>query len=104
MMEYLLMMSLSGSVMTVIYLVMRCLFRDKVSERFYYLLAKAAVLYYLIPLPFLKEWYMEAFWRILPEEKIEIVQIPLAWTNYIIRKDEKMFFNFFIILQVIVVF
>ncbi len=99
MMEYLLMMSLSGSVMTVIYLVMRCLFRDKVSERFYYLLAKAAVLYYLIPLPFLKEWYREAFWRILPEEKIEIVQIPLAWTSYIIRKDEKMFFNFFIILQ-----
>lgn len=102
-MEYLLMMSLSGSAMMVIYLVMRCLFRDKVSERFYDLLAKAVVLYYLIPLPFLKGWYRQAFWRIMPEPEAEIELIPLTWTNYSISKDGKMYFNYFFILQMAVV-
>lgn len=53
-MEYLLVMSLSGSTMTGIYLLLRYLFKGKISARLYYLLAKVAVIYYLIPLPFLK--------------------------------------------------
>ncbi len=56
-MEYLLVMSLSGSTMTGIYLLLRYLFKGKISARLYYLLAKVAVIYYLIPLPFLKGWY-----------------------------------------------
>lgn len=97
-MEYLLMMTLSGSTITAACWILRRLFRDKISAGFYYLLAKAAVLYYLVPLPFLKRWYMEAFRIIVPEgrmesTKMEIAQIPLVWTKYIVDVDGRTYTN-----------
>ena len=49
-MEYLLVMSLSGSAMTGIYLLLRFLLRKRVCARLYDLLARVAILYYLVPL------------------------------------------------------
>lgn len=101
-MEYLLMMSLSGSSMMVIYLALRYLIKNRVSARLYYLLIKVAVLYYLIPLPFLKGWYREIFPGMIPERQMRITQISLTWTNYAVHTDEKMYVNVFAVLQVIV--
>lgn len=97
-MEYLLMMTLSGSTITAVCWILRRLLRERISAGFYYLLVKAAVLYYLIPLPFLKEWYGKAIRIILPEgrmesAKTEIRQIPLAWTKYVVDVDGRTYTN-----------
>ncbi|MCM1044180.1 MAG: M56 family metallopeptidase [Candidatus Gastranaerophilales bacterium] len=49
-------MTLSGSVMTLLCLILKALMR-KVPERVYYALWKVCILYFLIPLPFLKKFY-----------------------------------------------
>lgn len=108
-MEYLLMMTLSGSTITVVCWILRRLLRDRIGAGFYYLLAKAAVLYYLIPLPFLKEWYGKAIRIILPERrmepaKMEIAQVPLAWTKYIVDVDGRTYTNNYMQLQTAAVF
>lgn len=102
-MEYLLVMSLSGSTMTVIYLLLRCLLRNKGCARSYYWFAKAAVLYYLIPLPFLKKWYRDILRIILPEKQSESVQISLKWKNYVVYGEEKSYLNIYARLQMIVI-
>lgn len=102
-MEYLLVMSLSGSTMTGIYLILRCLLRNKGCARSYYWFAKAAVLYYLIPLPFLKTWYRDIRRIILPEKQTESVRIPLKWTNYVVRGEEKSYLNIYARLQMTVI-
>lgn len=108
-MEYLLMMTLSGSTITAVCWILRRLLRERISAGFYYLLAKAAVLYYLIPLPFLKEWYGKAIRIILPERrmepaKMEIAQVPLAWTKYIVDVDGRTYTNNYMQLQTAAVF
>lgn len=108
-MEYLLMMTASGSTMTACCWILRRLLRGKISANYYYLLAKAAILYYLIPLPFLKRWYGEAIRIIVPERqmamvKMEIAQIPLTRTKYIVRTDGKTYVNNYMELQIILVF
>ncbi|MBD5518472.1 MAG: hypothetical protein HDR07_08270, partial [Lachnospiraceae bacterium] len=50
-MEYLLVMSFSGSTMMGIYLLIKHLLKDKVSSRLYYLIIKESILFFLIPLP-----------------------------------------------------
>lgn len=57
-MKYLLIMSFSGSTMVVIYMLFRILLRDQMPARLQYLLVKVAALFYLIPLPFVKDWYV----------------------------------------------
>lgn len=92
-MEYLLMMTLSGSTMTVTCWLLRFLLRNRISARSYYLLAKAAVLYYLIPLPFLKGWYSKVLRVIVPEDKMEIAHISLARINYMVNADGSVYVN-----------
>lgn len=92
-MEYLLMMTLSGSTMTVTCWLLRFLLRNRISARSYYLLAKAAVLYYLIPLPFLKGWYSKVLRVIVPKDKMEIAHISLARINYMVNADGSVYVN-----------
>ena len=99
-MEYILVMSLSGSTMTVIYLLAKYLLRDKISARLHYLVAKAAVLYYLIPLPFLKGWYRELINAVMPKKQMAMAQITLKWTNYVVRGEEKRYLNSYAIFQI----
>lgn len=108
-MEYLLMMTLSGSTITAVCWILRRLLRERISAGFYYLLAKAAVLYYLIPLPFLKEWYGKAIRIVVPEErmeaaKMEIAHVPLTWTKYIVDVDDRTYTNNYMQLQTAAVF
>ncbi|MBO5473336.1 MAG: M56 family metallopeptidase [Lachnospiraceae bacterium] len=100
-MEYLLVMSFSGSVMTGVCLLLRFLFKNKVSAKLYYLLAKAAALYYVIPLPFLKGWYKAVLRQITPERPMGIQRVSPLWTNVVIWADHKMYFNDYAIIQVI---
>lgn len=99
-MEYLLMMTLSGSTMTVACWLLRFLLRNRISARSYYLLAKAAVLYYLIPLPFLKGWYSKVLRVIVPEDKMEIAHISLARINYMVRADGSIYVNRYAKIQI----
>lgn len=104
-MEYLLMMTLSGGAMTALVWIVRRLLKDRIDASLYYLLAKAAVLYYLVPLPFLKKWYMEALRVIVPERQMEsvemeIAQVSLTWTKYVVRTEGRTYLNSYTKLQI----
>lgn len=101
-MEYLLVMSFSGSVMVGIYILLRYLTKNGISARLQYILAKAAVLYYLIPLPFVGKWYERAVEFILPKQTINIVEISPGWDYYVIRANERLYFNNYTKIQVVV--
>lgn len=102
-MEYLLVMSLSGSTMTGIYLFLRYLLRNKGCARSYYWFAKAAVLYYLVPLPFLKNWYRDILRVIRPNEQTTSVQIPLRWKKYVVYGNEELYLNIYAKLQITII-
>ncbi len=98
-MEYLLVMSLSGSTMTGIHLLMRCLLKDRICARLFDLLARVALLYYLIPLPFLKKYYMAVVRDLWPEGSLEISRVPLTWRNHIVHAEGTMHVNIFASIQ-----
>lgn len=99
-MEYLLVMSLSGSTMMGLYFLLKCLLKDNVSSRLYYLIIKEAILFFLIPLPFLKGWYRKVIQTAVPKGQAKGVQIPVAWTKYVVHAGEKMYVNSYTIIQV----
>lgn len=100
-MEYLLVMSLSGSTMMGIYVLCRCLTKDKVSARMQYLLVRAAVLFYLIPLPVLKKWYSRIYVHILPMKKIKVVRIMPDRSSYAVYANGTMHINDHLKIQII---
>ena len=79
-MEYLLVMSLSGSMMIGIYLLLKWLLKDKVSARLYYLLIKESVLFFFFFLPFLKGWYRQVIRTVMPMGQMNSVRIPVSFT------------------------
>lgn len=101
-MEYLLVMSLSGSTMMGMYLLLKCLLGDRVSARLYYLIIRAAVLFYLTPLPFLKGWYRKVVRVFVSERQIESMQIPVGWTNDVMYVGSKVYVNNYAAVQMIV--
>lgn len=94
-MEYLLVMALSGSTMTGIYLLLRYLLKDRICARLYDLLARVAILYYLVPLPYLKKYYVAVFRFLWPERSLEISRVPLTWRNHIVHAEGSMHVNIF---------
>lgn len=101
-MEYLLVMSLSGSTMTGIHLLLWYLLKDKICARFYNLLARVAILYYLIPLPYLKKYYIAVFRDLWPESSLEISRVPLTWRNHIVHAEGAMHVNIFASIQTMI--
>lgn len=98
-MEYLLVMSFSGSTMMGIYLLIKHLLKDKISTRFFYLLIKESILFFLIPLPFLKGWYRKMIRTAIPKGPTKTVQIPVAWTRYVVHVGEKTYVNSYGVIQ-----
>lgn len=98
-MENLLVMSFSGSTMMGLYLLLKFLLKDKVSSRLYYLFIKEAVLFFLIPLPFLKGWYGKVIRIAIPKVQMKGVQIPVTWTKYIVHTREKRYVNSYAAIQ-----
>lgn len=94
-MEYLLIMALSGTTMTCMFFLLRLILKEKLCASVYCLLAKAALLYYLIPLPFVKSWYREIVPAATWESRIVTNRIPLTWTNYLVHADGDFHVNFF---------
>lgn len=94
-MEYLLVMSFSGSTITGFYLLLKYLLKDNVSSRLYYLIIKEAVLFFLIPLPFLKSWYRKVIHITIPK----VQMLPLTWTRYVVHAGERTYFNTFAVIQ-----
>lgn len=101
-MKYLLIMSLSGSTMVGIYMLLRGLLRDKMSARLQYLFVKAAILYYLIPLPFVKRWYVSIAEQLQPERK-SIAQASAAWAGYMVHANEKIYITGYMKIQIIII-
>lgn len=102
-MQYLLVMTLSGSTMTGIYLILRRLFKDRICARLYDLLARVTVLYYLVPLPYLKRCYMAVIRFFLPDVPMEISRVPLSWRNHIVHAEGSMHVNVFAMIQTVAV-
>lgn len=98
-MECLLVMALSGSTMTGIYLSLRYLLKDRICARLYDLLAKVAILYYLVPLPYLKKYYVAVIRFLWPESSLKISRVPLTWRNHIVHTEGTMHINIFAGLQ-----
>lgn len=92
-MEYLLVMSLSGGTITVVYLLLRCMLKHKICARFFDLLARAAILYYLVPLPYLKQCYLAVLRLFLPESPVLISTIPLSRRNHIVYAEDAWHVN-----------
>ena len=102
-MEYLLVMALSGSTMMFVYLIARHLLKRKVCARLFYLLAKAVILYYLIPLPFLKKLYLRALRLVVRKNRLAVTRIATAWTNYAVHADGRLYFNDYTKIQTAIV-
>ena len=102
-MEYLLVMSLSGSTMMGLYFLLKFLLKDNVSSRLYYLILKEDVLFFLIPLPFLKNWYRKVIRTAMPNVQMKDVEIPVTWTKYVVHAGDKMYVNTYAAVQTIVV-
>lgn len=102
-MRYLFVMSLSGSVMVGIYILLRCVTRNKISMRLQYVLAKAAVLYYLIPLPFIKKWYDVIAARMHPVSESEVFRVSPKWNYYAVQINEKLYYNNYTKIQAVVI-
>lgn len=101
-MEYLLIMSLSGSTMTAMCIVFGRIMRDRCPAGLQYLLLKAAVLYYLVPLPFLKGWYDRIAGFVLTKRHMEAAQVSLKWGNYAIQVNGRVYPNAYLKIQMIV--
>ena len=56
-MEYLFNMGLAGSTMWILYLLIKLFAKDKLCDRYRYVMLKCILVYYLIPIPFMKRLY-----------------------------------------------
>ncbi len=85
-----------------LYLICRRLMRNRFPARLQYLLAKAAVLYYLIPLPFLKRWYDRMALQMIPRQQNKAVGISPEWSNYAVYANGNVHINVYMKTQIIV--
>lgn len=98
-MEYLVVMSISGGTMTGVYLLLRCLLKRRVCARLFDLLARVAILYYLVPLPYLKKCYLVILRLFLPESQMLISKISLSWRNHIVYAEGALHVNIYASVQ-----
>lgn len=101
-MEYLLVMSLSGTLISAVCLLLRRLLKNKVSAKSFDLLERVAVLYYLIPLPFLKTWYMTWIRFLWSKSAMGISRVPLGLRNHIVYVEGDLHANVYAVLQITV--
>lgn len=100
-MKYLLIMSLSGSTMVGIYMLLRCLLRDQMPARLQYQLVKAAALFYMVPLPFLKVWYAAIAEHLRPEHE-SVSRASAIWAGCMVHANEKTYINGYLKVQMFV--
>lgn len=81
-MNILLVMNLSGTCMFILYLLFRYGLGKKIGENWQYLILRITILYFLIPLPFLKFMYTKVWKRL--KEVLDIEQSP--WVQYLFSR------------------
>lgn len=92
-MSFIMVLTLSGSLMYILYLIVRRCFKDKFEEQSYYRLLKINIFYFLIPLPFLKEIYAKFFY-ILTGTNDENFSVYYSQEDMLIFvEDAKIFLN-----------
>ncbi len=93
-MNYILTMSLSGTVMLMLYYIIKRLAGDRLSNQWKYRLIKAAILYYLIPLGFLEKGYKYIIDKMTKtfSREVGIVQI-LAEQKVVFYADDQIILN-----------
>ena len=84
-------MSMSGSIMMLLYLSVTYGSGKRISAEWRYLMLKASILYYLIPLPFLKRIYMKAI-ELLSGRGEDIVRI-YSKRSLIVSVGEEIYLN-----------
>jgi len=90
-MNYLLVMSLSGSSLFLFYLFIKRFGGGGTEEKWKYILLKASMLYFLIPLPFLKKVYLDIIKRFFEYDSMPKGYIELK--NQIIYAGETVHLN-----------
>lgn len=90
-MRYLLNMTLSGSTMLLLYLAVKHGAGTRLSASWRYVLLKAAVIYYLVPLPFLKRLYRNVGDVLFPDE----FQSVVIWQRdrLVLRVNDHLYVN-----------
>lgn len=101
-MKYILIMSLSGSTMVVSCLLLRYLLKNQMAVRMQYLLARIAVLYYLVPLPFVKKWYVNIAEHLLQKQK-KVSKISTVWARYVVHANERIYISTYLKVQIVVI-
>ena len=90
-MNYFLVMSLSGSCLFLFYLCVKRFGGNRVEEKWKYILLRVSMLYYLIPLPFLKTVYLDMFRRFFAYNSMSKGYVELK--NLIIYAGEDVYLN-----------
>lgn len=103
-MEYLFVMSLSGTTSAGICILLRYVMKDRISAGMQYLLLKISVLYYLIPLPFLRKWYRDILvdfigFRLIEDGDINILGRMSYRMAYV---DDSLYINNYMKIQMAV--
>ena len=101
-MENLLAMSLSGTTMTLICLFIRYRFKDDISNNLEYLLNKMSILFYIVPLPFLGEWYRDMIWSVAEIGNSNVTELSLRQSYYIINVNQQVFANTYMKVQTVI--
>lgn len=101
-MEYLLTMSLSGTVMAGICVLVRFGMKSRISGRFEYLLAKAAILYYLMPLSELGKCYKQVLDTVTDHRVRSVTGISPRRSFYVIYANEHFYTSHYMKIQIVV--
>lgn len=93
-MNYILTLCLSGSVMGLMYFAIKHMAGSRLSAEWQYRMIKGVILFYLLPLPFLKKIYVAALNRIMREEQ-PVQGLLRVYQNksLIVFQEGKLIFN-----------
>lgn len=90
-MNYLLVMSLSGSCLYLFYLCINKFWGKHMLKRWEYILLKITILYYLLPIPFLKKVYVNFGKRFIGYDPLEKGIIEMKYV--ILKEGENLYYN-----------
>lgn len=98
-MGYLLIMSLSGTTMTCIYLFIKYRLKNKISVRMEYLLFRLSILFYLVPLQFLGEWYRDIIRFVTGCDDKKITELSPHYSYYMLEANGEVYANTYLKIQ-----
>ncbi len=93
-MNYILTLCLSGSVMGLMYFAIKHMASSRLSAEWQYRMIKGVIIFYLLPLPFLKKFYVAALNRIMRKEQpVQGILQIYQDKSLIVFQEGKLIFN-----------